>query len=326
MGYYLDGLSESAQVWTERGLVPIRELAPGTCNVMLHGRGGTTLSPARLVPLGMQATVTLTIGRRTTKTIVTSADHMWLVRGRSSEDRTDHRPVPAACLVPGQRLLTVRPRSRLGRVSPSPFGVAAGIVFGDGWRSSGRDAAEVTLHGRKRELLKYFNGCQTRVAADGSVTVSGLPSSFKDRIALTEGTAALYGWLAGYVATDGSVSERGQVTLSSACRENLDWARTIATRLGIGAGDIRTRRRIGLGQTQPSEVFTITLLAPPLDLLLRTDQQGRWRQPRTTPSWTVRAVRPGPVAPVWGLVADRHGDLVLDVYVFVSAGPRSREA
>lgn len=319
MDYY-GGLSESAQVWTERGLVPLRELAHGTWNVMLHGPGGTTFSPARLEPLGLQATVALTIGRRTTKTIVTSADHMWLVRGRSSEARTDHHPVPAECLLPGQRLLTVRPRSRLGKVSPSPFGVAAGIVFGDGCRPTSRDAAEVTLHGRKRELLKYFTGCQTRVTADGSVTVSGLPGSFKDRMAITEGTAALYGWLAGYVATDGSVSKNGQVALSSARREHLDWARTVATRLGIAAGDITNGRRIGINQTHPTNIFTTRLLAPPLDLLVRADQRCRWRPPGTAPSWTVRAVTPGPLAPMWGVMAERGGDLVLDGYVVVSTG------
>lgn len=315
------GLGPDTRLWTHVGLRPVRDLAAAPHNVLLHGPGGTVFVEARATSLGVQPTVAVTIGRKTTKTVITAPTQTWRVKTRATEDRMDSKVVRGRDLVAGQRLVTVRPRSRLAKVTPSPFGVAAGIVFGDGCRPAGREASDVTLHGPKRQLVEYFRGCPTSVNSDGSISITGLPGSFKAPIALTEGTSALYGWLAGYIATDGSVTRpRGQVTLSSARWEHLDWARTVATRIGIGAGDISTYARIGLGQTELTEIFSVRLQRPPLGLLLRDDHRQKWSAPvGTIPSWTVRAVEPVRPVEQWSLRTSGVGSLVLDGYVLVAA-------
>jgi DNA primase len=148
--------------------------------------------------------------------------------------------------------------------------------------------------------------------------VWGLPGSFKDKIALTEGTSTLYGWMAGYLATDGSVSSRGQISLSSADWDHLDWARTVATRLGLAVGDFHTYSRCGLGQSAPTDIFSVRMSAAPRDLLLREDHGARW-QPTTTepPAWTVRSVQPHVTTPLWTVETELSGCVVLDGYVVV---------
>lgn len=240
---------------------------------------------------------------------------------RSSEARTESVPVAAKDLVAGQRLLTIRPRSRLGKVTPSPFGVAAGIVFGDGCRPRSRDAAEVTLHGPKRQLVQFFQGCRLTTLPSGSIHITGLPGSFKSMIDLREGSSALYGWLAGYVATDGTISARGQVSLSSSRWEQLEFARTVATKLGIGVGDITTHFRVGLGRPEATALHTLRLQQPPLDLLVRDDQRNRWRPGASAvPSWTVRAIERHPAAPLWQLRTSSPASVVLDGYLVLPAG------
>lgn len=307
--------------------MPLREILAGHATLMVHRTGGTVFEQVELEVLEPQPMVAITIGRKTTKTFITSASQPWQVRVRASEERTEHIDVRADELVIGQRLLTVRPRSRLGKVVPSPFGVAAGIVFGDGYRPKGRDAAAVTLHGPKRQLVHFFRGCQSSVNADGSINVWGLPGSFKDKIRLTEGSSTLYGWLAGYVATDGSVSGVGQVSLSSSRWDHLDYARTVATRLGIGTGDITTYSRVGLGHPEPTELHSVRLQSPPLELLLRDEHRLNWRPAiNPAPSWTVRSVEPRPDAELWRLGTQDGGSIVLDGYVVVPAHQSLRAA
>jgi hypothetical protein len=318
---HVSGVGAETKLWTEEGLLPVGKLVGRSFRLMQHRVGGTVFQDATLESLGTQPAVAVTIGRKSTKTIVTGHAQEWRVKTRTADHRLDSSIVPSANLIPGQRLVTVRPRSRLGKVTPSPFGVAAGIVFGDGYREPGRDSTAITLHGSKRQLVDFFRGCRMTVTPDGSINVWALPRSFKDPIALNEGTSALYGWLAGYIATDGSVSgSTGQVSLCSARWEHLDFVRTVCTRLGIGCGDISAYSRIGLGQSEPTNVFTIRLQHPPAGLLLRGDHRRNWQTPKNAvPSWTVREVQPVPPTPQWALRTAEGASPVLDGYVLLSS-------
>lgn len=159
----------------------------------------------------------------------------------------------------GDRLQWVIPRTSLDRWYPNPTGVAHGVVFGDGARESNDESlrgngCKITLFGAKDEqLLRYFAGCPTKrmdVTDNpnrhvGGVEVTGLPGFFKDRPNLHESAEYLYGWLAGYFAADGWVSELGTPVLECASREVLEFVVAVCNRLTIGVADIRSRIRRG---------------------------------------------------------------------------------
>jgi DNA primase len=76
--------------------------------------------------------------------------------------------------------------------------------------------------------------------------VHHLPKFFKTFPSLDESRPYLLGWLAGYFAADGCVAADGTVILNSADRENLEFVRTLCTRLGIATYGITSQRRMGI--------------------------------------------------------------------------------
>jgi DNA primase len=181
-------------------------------------------------------------------------DHLWFAGegplSRLRRLRTDE-------LVRGHVLGTVVPRDNLRGSQPSPFGIAAGVVFGDGSRANLRGTSNgslVDLWGEKNaELLRYFNHAPTlpiKIERSGvlGTRVTGLPTAFKDRPSLDEGVSYLYGWLAGYFAADGSVARAGSVSLYSASEDDLRYAEAVASRLGIVTLGISTSTRSGFGR------------------------------------------------------------------------------
>ena len=146
-------------------------------------------------------------------------------------------------LRPGQRLTSGYGRNVVWQVTPSPFGIAAGMVFGDGTKTSPARGARVTLYGHKGpNLLPYYQGCTTATYVEDhravqGVTVTDIPSFFKDKPPLTESTSYLYGWLAGYFAADGTVSKKGELFLDSAEEANIAHAQAVCQLLGIKTSD-----------------------------------------------------------------------------------------
>jgi hypothetical protein len=186
----------------------------------------------------------LTLGREgQTKEIFTTPGHRWIVKQSGHRQRIERCPIITTDqLKTGDRLASTLPVSCIANVHPSPYGIVAGIVFGDGSKSY--KGSHVTLWGEKdAQLLRYFptdcifsprstpNGCK-------GIDVGNLPRAFKELPDINESPGVLYGWLAGYFAADGTVGPTGQVTLGSVSRENLEFVKLVATRLGIATHPI----------------------------------------------------------------------------------------
>ncbi|WP_240044425.1 DNA primase [Nocardioides albidus] len=107
-------------------------------------------------------------------------------------------------------------------------------------------------------MLEWFPNGHTSERADGNLLVHHLPKSVKERPPLDESVPFLYGWLAGYFAAGGCVAADGTVIINSADREDLEFVRTVCTRLGIATYGITSQVRIGLG-TEPSASYRIQL-------------------------------------------------------------------
>ena len=128
MGLY-KCLAGETRVITWDGVVPIREIA-GTTQRVLTEKGRWVDAPFR--SFGVQRLWRIRVGRnRVEKEIFATREHRWFVRTSNG----CRREVETHGLKPGDPLSWSFPtaRSRLG-VRPSPFGVAHGIVFGDGTR------------------------------------------------------------------------------------------------------------------------------------------------------------------------------------------------
>ena len=63
------------------------------------------------------------------KELFATAEHRWFVR--SGENHRSMREMVTQELRPGNRLVWKFPANRIKRTTPSPFGIAHGITFGD---------------------------------------------------------------------------------------------------------------------------------------------------------------------------------------------------
>src|SRR5690606_2764007 len=163
-------------------------------------------------------------------------------------------------LQPGMALASRLPRSYLHHWKPSPFGIAHGIVYGDGTLVSEAvkgtfrpGPARVDLWGDKdAQLLRFFEGHRMVEARGGAnqeaqgARVTGLPRHLKQRPSLDSDSAYLYGWLAGSFAADGRVGANGShLEISSASRSDLEFVQAVCARLTIATHDIRVANRTG---------------------------------------------------------------------------------
>lgn len=244
--------SADTEFLTYDGLRAFKDVA-GTSQLVLDGRGIWVEADVRSFGVAALRKITLKKGRGT-KVIYATGNHRWLLRGVKDQVITDD-------LTPGDGLVERLPRSYLHHWRPSPFGIAHGVVYGDGTLVSEKvlgtfrpGPARVNLWGEKyAQLLRYFVGHRIVPVKGGAnqketvgVQVTGLPRHFKQRPSLESDPAYLYGWLSGYFAADGRVGGNGSnIELSSANRTDLEFVQAVCARLTIATHDIRQVNRTG---------------------------------------------------------------------------------
>jgi DNA primase len=296
-------LAGDTRVITRSGVREIRDLAGATHSIMTTA-GRWVEAP--FYSFGEQPTVNVRLTRNgQKKTIRATANHRWFVRAGAGRKRHAERVTEQ--LRPGDRLAHTFPRSLVTRdggheLRPSPYGVARGIVFGDGTLFGQGSVA--LLHGDKdAELLKWFPISHTYDRPDG-LAVTDLPAYFKTTLpSLDESLSYLFGWLAGYFAADGDVAADGCVSLNSTSRDHLEFVRDLCTRIGVGTYGIREHIRTGfkdhlrpdgeLGYTGP--VYRLTLMGTdlPEDFFLISEHRRRFlghRKAYERRGWVVEAI------------------------------------
>lgn len=288
-------LAGETGVITRYGTVPIRDLAGKTVEI-LDGKGRWVTAPFK--SYGVQPLLELVLSRNgRTKTVFATAEHRWFVV--SGRNRQAHREETTVSLKPGDALVprfthaTVKHRQS----AISPFGIARGVVFGDGHLSPSGAIAQ--LVGEKdAQLTKYFINCH-RWDGDGYSQFYGIPKYYKtDRPDLDESREYLLGWLAGYFAADGCVADDGDVTLASADRKNLEYAEALCTRIGVRTFGISTQNRLGI-DGKNSDIHTLRFIASslPPDFFLLSQHRERFeagvaRRKYERTRWIVQSVRP----------------------------------
>ncbi|SHF93304.1 DNA primase [Geodermatophilus nigrescens] len=284
-------LAGETGVLTEDGVVPIAELAGRTVRV-LNGDGGWVEAPFR--SYGVQRLMRVVLSRNgREKELFATDEHRWFVP--SGRLRQDRREKLTRDLRPGDQLSASFPMSRVlnPATRPSPVGIARGLVYGDGTRSGAGSIA--VLYGEKdAELAGFFEGCRSWSDERGT-RYYGLPAYFKDeRPSLDEDASYLLGWLAGYFAADGCVVEDGDAILSSARVDDLEYVRTLCTRLGIGTYGVAKQTRLGIDGVV-SDIYNVRFMTKglPDSFFLLTHHRERIlgnRKKDERKRWVVRSV------------------------------------
>jgi DNA primase len=244
-------LAGETRVLTAEGVREIRDLAGETHRVLARD---ATWVDAPFRSFGVQRLMKLVLSRNgQTKEIFATPEHRWFVR--AGKDRRSDREVVTQALKPEHRLVWKYPPNVIKQVTPSPFGIAHGIVYGDGSRLNGGSIGQLTP-GKDAQLLKWFPNSVVAQRED-RLQIFHLPKFFKELPPLDESVSYLYGWLAGYFAADGHVSKDGTVMLNCAVRSTLEYVRAVCTRLGIGTYGITEQVREGFPGREPSSLFRV---------------------------------------------------------------------
>jgi DNA primase len=305
-------LAGETRVLTWEGVQPIRELAGGTHRIL--GRNGHWVD-APFYSFGVQPLMRVVVSRNgQTKELFATPEHRWFVRSGASH-HTD-RVVTTQALRAGHRLMSKFPRTRVKLTTPSPFGIAHGITFGDGHRNGSGSIAQLDPV-KDVTLLKWFPNSFVTDHED-RILVHHLPRMFKELPPLGESVAYLYGWLAGYVAADGHVAKDGTVMLHCADRKTLEYVRAVCTRLGIGTYGVTEQVREGFPGREPSSIFRIHFVNEDLTDEFFLLDQHRIRFSSSPKAfarrrWVVRSVEPTDrVEEVYCAVVDEGHAFVLE--------------
>lgn len=334
-GYCFTGDTEFL---TRDGVTTFAEAVGTTQHVLTMkeplGRGASPVTKsgywveAPIESFGEQRVLSVTLRRAGQRKVIgATPEHEWFAsadarstaRLRAQKLRTDE-------LRPGMALASLMPMpvAKRGTV-PSPYGIAAGAVFGDGHR--GPHGVTIDLWGDKdAQLLRYFEGNpMSAVKTQGGVLgtrVRGLPASWKGAPSLDEGPSYLLGWLAGYVAADGHVTKRGAISLSSANRDHLVLAQTVANRLGISTLPITSHMRIGKG-SEPAPLFKLPFVGETFPEAALIVAEHRQRLQEASPKfsatrWVVESVEDhGEAEEVFCAVVPETETFALADYVWV---------
>jgi len=226
------------------------------------------------------------------KVIYATAEHSWRVAKRVYNDRVhDKIKVDTKDLKTGDRLWQVYGYG-ISRTSVCPFGVQQGLVYGDG--GVARSKCRLRLCGQKGELIRYFPLVKTR-KVDNDIEILNLPIHFKQKPSLDYDRSFLLGWLAGYFAADGCVSKKGQVSLSSADKQALQFVKDVAYLIGVGVNSIRSTERVSNLTKEKETLYIVTFDKAILtsSFFLQSKHRKRFEQApaRRKCCWKVKSVR-----------------------------------
>lgn len=339
---YLLGMGDLAEgcfqgdtmVQTRSGLRPIRELAAEGRAIVKSDYGSWVEAEFR--SFGQQRLYKLNLTRgNAAKTVYTTENHRWF-RLEDPAANSARQECLTGDLEKGDMLVSnfgKHPRSL------SPVGIMAGIVFGDGHRqdkSRPEMGSAINLHRGDWGLIDYFaghpmsdvsrkeSGALTITEDSDFVKVSGMPAFFKALPDLEESLPYLYGWAAGYFAADGSVDNKGGLSLSSANRSHLEHFAAVCSRVGIGTNPIRESWRLGCG-SEKSALFIMTLCPATVspDFLIHPTKRARFEawvsRPRSRSGYAWQRNR----GRHWMVDSVEETDRVEEVYCAIVPGTHS---
>jgi adenosylcobalamin-dependent ribonucleoside-diphosphate reductase len=205
-------LSGDTLVHTREGLVPIGTLQ-GEHEVLSEGG---VYRRAFFKSYGKQQLWEVTLANGTT--IYATGDHQWVVnKEKGGTERVVTRDLAG-------RQIPINPRPVPEDDSDFSEGVRHGIVYGDGSVQYGE--AHVCLLDEKETLASWFSSYRLKesggtVATREHIRIQGLPAEWKELPSRNASATYWRGFVAGLIATNGHVDERGSVMLHNRDKEVL---------------------------------------------------------------------------------------------------------
>jgi ribonucleoside-diphosphate reductase alpha chain len=287
-------LAGETLVLTDQGRKPIKELA-GSTATLLTRNGKWVEAPVK--SYGEQPLRKVTLSRNGQERVLyATPNHRWYVGTKAT---TGYKVVETDGLESYHRLERVHSR-RHTATSPSAVGVARGFAFGDGNTRVGNKAAVVNLVGEKDSSLnEYYEplGSAGYEQEGNQITrYQGIPDSWADEpIDLSESSAVLYGWAAGYFAADGCVSGNGEVIMDSCTREHIEHFIDVIEVLGIDHYGLKTQDRTSNLTGEDSTRYYVRLNPASLreEFFVLDEHRIRFRENgdrSLTYHWTVESV------------------------------------
>ena len=286
----------NTEIITKNGVKKIGECV-NTEQILLSKNGKWVKAPIK--KFGVQKLVKLTVKRaRVTKEIYCTADHIWYAKSRKQPYRKDgFMKFKTTDLPINAHLSYVYGQGINGIVRPSPYGIAHGIVYGDG--NTGDSNCWVYLCGDKKELVHYFplneKTEDENVSNDGAIRVADIPKFFRQLPSLNENKSYLYGWLCGYFSADGSCDINGNCTISSSKKKDILFVRDVCIILGIGYYSIKKSKRdkeLGGKIYKDHVMYGLTFMPSTLskDFFLRTIHKNNFVKEKKKLRWKVESI------------------------------------
>lgn len=301
-------LAGETLVMTPYGDLPIRDLAGGEATILTVDDTGAQRSSkwvaAEIKSFGVQSLMAVTLSRNgVTRTVHATPGHRWITQyRRSGRDGGGHGRTEKTTteLSPGDVVPSAWHHSGSSRVRHMGAGIPHGLVFGDGTRDA-TGGTRISLCGSKNmALAEYFPndvaGIYQRPAdAEPYAVITGMSARWKELPHWEESSAYLYGFLAGWFAADGRVTESGTATLYNKSEEVLERARILARQVGINTYPVCKTKSGGntvAGQwVEQTEMHSLTFVPNDLDssFFLIPKHRERWnRDERRRPAdWQV---------------------------------------
>ncbi len=243
-------LAGETTVVTPDGDIPIRDLSGTTATILTVGgaRNRARWVQAPIRSYGEQPLMEVVLQRGCDREIVhATAEHRWITRYRRSGTEGGghgHTEKTTADLSAGDVVPSVFPYSGASRIRHFAGGIPHGIVYGDG-SIDNTGGARIALFGSKKmPLAEYFPNQVSSIGqrpgdSEPYAVITGLSRTWKSMPSFQESSAYLYGFLAGWFAADGRVTDSGAPTLYCIDRDALEQARLLTRRIGIGTYPLR---------------------------------------------------------------------------------------
>jgi 3'-phosphoadenosine 5'-phosphosulfate sulfotransferase (PAPS reductase)/FAD synthetase len=268
-------LAAETEVVTSEGIKPIGSLVgqspellvPKVVDDITSEVGHFVSAPVRSFGVQQLWKITLSGKGRSSKTVYATAEHRWFLHPHHKYESA----VLTTELKTGDKLRNLK-RCPIGteRGGSSELGAMRGFVFGDGTVPSGdRPGTVQVFEGKAPAFKPLFDVCLgegklCQQGEEGFWLYYGVPRYWKLELPdLNESRQYLMGWLSGYFAADGCVSEDGNCILASTDRGNVQFVRSLCAVLGVQTYPLRSQVRTvtlpGSGRQMESEIFLLNI-------------------------------------------------------------------
>jgi ribonucleoside-diphosphate reductase alpha chain len=225
-----------------------------------------------------------------------TGNHEWVIR---SNKRLVKKTTKELITYKGDTGLAVFLPSRPVKNEKYYEGIVHGIVFGDGSRNLAKycKTYSVWLFGAQRELAKYlphaheYTGQQPVLR--GALLGGGIRSQYelKKLPPVSESSSYWYGFVCGYIATNGWVHTLGNSAGTDSCNiEDLEIIKSQLGRIGLLAHKISIVRKDSPYDGSSSPLYRLSFWKASIseDLFLRSDHLAKFkRSDRTKKVWTI---------------------------------------